>query len=55
MTSHPTHNGTDEVDIEDGINVHNMEHDGNAQKAKAPESRHVEVFDKGSRRDACVL
>lgn len=41
MTSHPTYNGTDKVDVEDGIDINNVKHDCNAQKAHAPESRHV--------------
>lgn len=42
VTSHPTYNGTDKVDVEDGVDVHKVEHYGNAQKADTPETRHVE-------------
>lgn len=42
MASHSMYNWTDKVDVKDGVNVHEMEHDGNAQKAEATKARHVE-------------
>jgi hypothetical protein len=37
---HPGHDGADEVDVEDGVDVDQVEGHRNGQKAKAIDSRH---------------
>jgi hypothetical protein len=51
---HPTHNWADEVYIENGTNVHNMEDDGDAQETHTPQTRHGAVRTVGLIRD-CVM
>ena len=43
VRSHATHDGADEVNVEDGEDVDEVEEDGNAEKAQTPEPRHVGV------------
>lgn len=38
--SHPTYNGTHEVDVENGPDVYHMKYNSNGQEARSSESRH---------------